>query len=825
LGGCGRSPDRATAGTVRRPARASLPRFIEMIPTCLLATNLMPTLETLTESDLRGPLNAKSLRRARRYVRRVRNPTRSGHTLTAQVRGTRLYKVEIDVEPDGIRALCSCPYNWGGYCKHIGALLLKWIQSPGSFALEPAPAAPGKYPIEVIPVEPPPTYRPENPPGWIATTFAQKRTAELERLQSWLNEISIRDLRQIAKRRGWKAEGTRKAKVVRQIIEHLTDPEETLEASLALDDEHRRVLRALALLGENDRIQPEKLENVARVWGELKSYQNASTYTRHLREVGLALPGNVTGGSPPQSNFIPDAILRALPPVLKDVIPTSSHPQSSIGELHLADPRPFIRTVNQVALLLEQSPTPLRPPMPRPKMEKFYRGLKEWDYDPDDLQQAKAKGSLDGYSDYPLIVPPPSPSLPDEAIEQLTPVVGGEAGAAPYFDREERLEFIYSLLVAVGILQPGSPVTIWSETKERFLRQGELAQRAILARVYFGMWNWSVLWDILRTDDSLQLKRIPGYGHSKPEDLYTDLARFRHVVLRALASLPNGEWVALEDLSRLMRIAWPRFDSSVWQRRWHSSLDPSWFLFSTKEERPLRPMEANDWELAQGRFMRRIIAGPLHWLGLADLCFEEADEQRTGRLTAVRFHGLADLYWNRVETPDAPQVAAAQTQAAPGAADAVIVDGYTISVAPSAIPAQAHELFNKIARLKTAAAERFVYHLDSQTIHESFEKGASLTELLNHWEQSAPIPMPEAIREQLTAWWEAYGRVRIYEGLTVIEFGDDYALREMKTVTQIEKAIVAEISPRLVIVRPEAAASLVEELEKSGYTPKQTDEV
>jgi len=32
LGGCGRSPDRATAGTVRRPARASLPRFIEMIP-------------------------------------------------------------------------------------------------------------------------------------------------------------------------------------------------------------------------------------------------------------------------------------------------------------------------------------------------------------------------------------------------------------------------------------------------------------------------------------------------------------------------------------------------------------------------------------------------------------------------------------------------------------------------------------------------------------------------------------------------------------------------------------------------------------------------
>ena len=34
------------------------------------------------------------------------------------------FKVEIDVEPSGITAHCSCPYDWGGYCKHIGAVLL-----------------------------------------------------------------------------------------------------------------------------------------------------------------------------------------------------------------------------------------------------------------------------------------------------------------------------------------------------------------------------------------------------------------------------------------------------------------------------------------------------------------------------------------------------------------------------------------------------------------------------------------------------------------------------------------------------------------------------
>lgn len=87
----------------------------------------MPTLETLTHDDLKGILNSKSLSRARGYLGRVRNAARQGNTLTAEVLGSRLYQVGIDVEPSGISAQCSCPYNWGGYCKHIGA-----VGRPGS---------------------------------------------------------------------------------------------------------------------------------------------------------------------------------------------------------------------------------------------------------------------------------------------------------------------------------------------------------------------------------------------------------------------------------------------------------------------------------------------------------------------------------------------------------------------------------------------------------------------------------------------------------------------------------------------------------------------
>ncbi len=766
----------------------------------------MPTLETLTKADLRGPLKSKSLRRARGYVNCVQNPARSGHTLTAQVRGTRLYEVEIDVEPGGISAICSCPYNWGGYCKHIGAVLLKWIQSPGDFAVAGAATTTSdEYSIEVTPVEPPPTQQPEQPPFWLASPFAERRESDEEQLHQWLKNVKLQDLRQMAKQRGWKVKGTRKADVVRQISERIADPRGLLQAIRDLDEDHRQVLRALVLLGASGRIRPDALENVVGVWGKIESYQNVSTYTHHLCELGLALPGDVLDGYYNRSDFVSRAIGRALPPLLKNVIPIASHPQSDVGEMRLADPRPFVRAVNQVALLLEQFPTPLRAPMPRPRMEKFYPGLRIWDYDPRELARAKSSGKLGSY-DTAITVPPPARSLPDETVERLSPVAGDEA----------QLEFIYSLLVAVGVLQPGSPVTIWPEVKEQFLRQSELAQRAILAQTYFRMLNWSALWELLREDD-LRLWRFPTHQHLKPNDLRGDLVLFRHTALRSLASLPDGEWVAIKDLFRLMRAVWPLFDHSVWQDYWRPSLKPSWFLGSKNGLSP-DPENAKDWELFQGHFIRQIITGPLHWMGLADLCFAD------GVLTAARFHGLADLYWDRVEIPDAPPAATAQASPVPPE-EAIDTDSHTISVTPSAIPPQAHDLFNKIARLEAATAERFVYRLDSQTTYESFEAGAALSELLDGWEQMLPIPMPETIRDQLTAWWDAYGRVRIYENLTVIEFGDDYALAEMKAVTPLEQFIIAEISPRLVIVRQEAVAPLTEALEKAGYTPKQTDEV
>ena len=63
--------------------------------------------------------------------------------------------------------------------------------------------------------------------------------------------------------------------------------------------------------------------------------------------------------------------------------------------------------------------------------------------------------------------------------------------------------------------------------------------------------------------------------------------------------------------------------------------------------------------------------------------------------------------------------------------------------------------------------------------------------------------------------------MRLYKGVTVIEFSDDFALTEMKAATSLNKVLVAELSPRLVLIPKAAVATLIAELEKAGYTPQQ----
>src|ERR1700688_2209815 len=85
----------------------------------------------ILKETIRALTSAESFARGRSYFDdgAVSDLLQRGDRLTAEVEGSEFepYQVSIRLHDGGVAdAHCTCPYDWGGYCKHIVAVLLKF---------------------------------------------------------------------------------------------------------------------------------------------------------------------------------------------------------------------------------------------------------------------------------------------------------------------------------------------------------------------------------------------------------------------------------------------------------------------------------------------------------------------------------------------------------------------------------------------------------------------------------------------------------------------------------------------------------------------------
>ncbi|MBA3321542.1 MAG: SWIM zinc finger domain-containing protein [Pyrinomonadaceae bacterium] len=99
----------------------------------------------LTESLIRAGASDKSFARGQEFFRSkaVSRLTLRGNILSGECEGTSspFYRVRAEVDGGGIRSAdCTCPYDFGGYCKHLVALLLAYARAPQMFTVSRTPA-------------------------------------------------------------------------------------------------------------------------------------------------------------------------------------------------------------------------------------------------------------------------------------------------------------------------------------------------------------------------------------------------------------------------------------------------------------------------------------------------------------------------------------------------------------------------------------------------------------------------------------------------------------------------------------------------------------
>ncbi len=94
----------------------------------------------LTDAIIRAGANEKSFARGQELYRNgaISGAAIRGAVLTGDCEGSQspFYKVHAELDAGGVRAAsCNCEYDFGGYCKHIVALLLTYAREPEQFVV------------------------------------------------------------------------------------------------------------------------------------------------------------------------------------------------------------------------------------------------------------------------------------------------------------------------------------------------------------------------------------------------------------------------------------------------------------------------------------------------------------------------------------------------------------------------------------------------------------------------------------------------------------------------------------------------------------------
>ena len=106
-----------------------------------------------------------------------------------------------------------------------------------------------------------------------------------------------------------------------------------------------------------------------------------------------------------------------------------------------------------------------------------------------------------------------------------------------------------------------------------------------------------------------------------------------------------------------------------------------------------------------------------------------------------------------------------------------------------------------------------------RALARSFERESTPDSIAQKF-SDAGAPLPDAMRTILNALYDNYGRVHLYEQLTIMELADDFIVRELLASTSLRQHILHQFSPRVVVIRDEQVEMFVQELEKKGYTPR-----
>jgi hypothetical protein len=228
------------------------------------------------------------------------------------------------------------------------------------------------------------------------------------------------------------------------------------------------------------------------------------------------------------------------------------------------------------------------------------------------------------------------------------------------------LRFIIRVLGIADLFEKGDgqppTLSLRSGTAERLLGPDWTKTLRTLFNLWLTQTSYGDLYDLKEEGIRLRCRAYAGQGHVgqshstlhqpllRSSELVAENSQARQYIVALLAQAPLNQWISFSAFARFVYRLNPLFlQRHAWGRATTGYTAPQWWL-EREEGRPLRPLQLNDWLHSELLYLKRMIAGPLHWWGACDIVMKtdatRADSVPTGELLAFRLTPMAGWLFN-----------------------------------------------------------------------------------------------------------------------------------------------------------------------------------
>ncbi|GAC1355344.1 MAG: hypothetical protein NVS4B11_21120 [Ktedonobacteraceae bacterium] len=700
-------------------------------------------------------------------------------------------------------------------CPHAAALLYQWLARPMAFVTD---APPLEIPLHETGGSTPNTDeilpRLSRSLGAPKPALAQRGPAPLNNLADILTQLGLSELRGIAREYEIVTNGANKQQLADAILDELQHPEVVRKVATTLEKPQRQLLAALTLAGGSmtdedlrglfERFnlgQPNQLQSVLlALQGKALLFRTSLNSSSHQRigmngvllDIGWYVPVEVR-----------TALHVSAPTTIFDV-------HSEKNEEHIiqeADPYALLATLLLVARTLDG----IQPSSESVKDER-YAQLR-----PAGTFTARTTGPLTG--DGSVALPPP-------ADQPASSLITTAQASLPF--SAALLRFATRLLRLSDILHTddkGTPhLRVLSNAAQLLLGP----TRDAVLQDLFELWLTHTSYEDLFAleEDGLRLRcRTISLNHPilRVGELEAENSEARQSLIALLAEAPVNQWISFNAFARFVY----RINPLFLQRRQRLYASPHWWI-EQEEGRPLQPAKLNDWLQAEFHYLSRLLCGPLHWWGVCDLALS-----REGHLLAFRLTPLAEWLLHGVPIEQEEERSKEPPKAAlPTLSDAIEVVNMQDALVMCSVATwsiiNTMEAFTEPAGTQQG---RLHYCITPKAISMALAEGrhpTALLELLRVLERrtaattNSPLSL---LLAQVERWVAAYGRVRIYTGVHMLETADTVVMRELSATTVLDEQIVRTIHPTLHILKKSGAEQIIDDLKRRGQAPLLHNEV